>query len=185
MKNKALWIVGGILVVVIAFLWTSYNGLVAKNEAVDSQWAQVETQYQRRLDLIPNLVEATKGVMKQEQAIFGAIADARTKYGAAKTIDEKASAATGVESALSRLLLIIENYPNLKSADNVQALQVQLEGTENRVSVERMRFNETVQAMNLAVKRFPANLIAGMFGFNERQYFEAAGGAEKAPEVKF
>lgn len=185
MKNKTLWIVGAVVAVLIFFVWTSYNGFVVKNEAVDGQWAQVETQYQRRFDLIPNLVGSVQGAMKQETAVFSAIADARTKYGSAKSVDEKVAAASGVESAFSRLLVVMENYPQLKSIETVQTLMVQLEGTENRVSVERGRFNDAVKDLNMSTKRFPGNVVAGMFGFKERAYFEAAKGAETAPKVNF
>ena len=165
--------------------WSTYNRLVTARENVDNQWAQVETQYQRRLDLIPNLVESVKGIMKQEQAVFNAIADARTRYSGASTVDEKAAAAGQVESALGRLLVIMENYPQLKSAENVQTLMSQLEGTENRVSVERKRFNDMVRDFNLMIKRFPSNVLAGIFGFSERSYFESVSGAENAPKVEF
>ncbi|MFA6407682.1 MAG: LemA family protein [Candidatus Paceibacterota bacterium] len=185
MKNKTLWIVIAVVLVVLLYVGSSYNGFVTKNESVTNQWAQVETQYQRRLDLIPNLVDSVKGAMKQEQTVFLAIADARTKYGSAKTVDEKAAAATGVESALSRLLVVMENYPQLKSSDTVQTLMAQLEGTENRVSVERGRFNDAVRDLNAATKRFPGTIIASIFGFKERAYFEAAKGAENAPKVNF
>ncbi len=185
MKNKTLWIVIAVVLLVLIYVWGGYNSFVAKNAAVDKQWAQVETQYQRRLDLIPNLVESVKGIMKQEQTVFMALADARTKYGGAATVDEKAAAAGQVESALGRLLVVMENYPQLKSSDTVQTLMVQLEGTENRVSVERARFNDNVQVLNIAVKSFPSNLIANAFGFTERAYFEAATGAQNAPTVSF
>lgn len=179
------WSVGLIVIIVLILLYTlvAYNGLISGNEAVTNQWAQVETQYQRRLDLIPNLVESVKGILKQEQSVFGAIADARTKYGGAVTVDEKAQAATQVESALARLLVVMENYPTLKSSENVQSLMSQLEGTENRISVERKRFNDNVQTFNLKVKRFPSSIIASIFGFGPHEYFEAASGAETAPTV--
>jgi len=179
-------IIGIIAVVVLAALygWMTYNRLVTTRENVDNQWAQVETQYQRRLDLIPNLVESVKGIMKQEQTVFNAIAEARTRYSGASTVDEKAVAATQVESAFGRLLVIMENYPQLKSAENVQTLMVQLEGTENRVSVERKRFNDMVRDFNLMIKRFPSNVVAGLFGFSERSYFEAAPEAQNAPKVQ-
>ncbi len=170
--------------VLAIYVMSTYNGLVTKGEAVDNQWAQVETQYQRRLDLIPNLVESVKGVMKQEQAIFTALADARTRYAGATTINDKAAAATGVESAFGRLLAIMENYPQLQSSANVQTLMVQLEGTENRVSVERKRFNDNVRALNVSIKTFPSSMVAGIFGFAQINYFEAAAGAENAPAVK-
>lgn len=182
---KRSWIIIGIIVAaVVIFFWTTYNKLVTANEQVDNQWAQVETQYQRRFDLIPNLVESVKGVMAQEQKIFGDLAEARTKYSGAQTVNEKAEAATQVEGALSRLLVIVENYPELKSSENVQTLMSQLEGTENRISVERKRFNDTVQGYNLMIKRIPTRWVAGMFGFSAKNYFEAAQGAENAPKVE-
>ncbi len=185
MKNKALWILLAIVVVVALYVWGVYNGLINKNEAVTNQWAQVETQYQRRFDLIPNLVESVKGIFNQEQAVFNALAEARTRYSGAVSVGDKAAAATQVETALGRLLAVIENYPQLKSAENVQTLMVQLEGTENRISVERKRYNDNVRDLNVAVKRFPTNIIAGIFGFSEQTYFEAASGAENAPQVQF
>ncbi len=183
MKNKTFWIILVVVVLVVIYSWGAYNSLITKNMEVDKQWAQVEAQYQRRFDLIPNLVESVKGVMSQEQEVFGAISEARTRYAGASTIDQKAGAAQQIESAFGRLLAIMENYPQLKSAENVQTLMIQLEGTENRISVERMRFNEAVRDINLKVKRFPSNVVAGIFGFNERVYFEAAEGAEAVPEV--
>jgi LemA protein len=155
------------------------------NVSADTQWKQIETQYQRRFDLIPNLVESAKGVMKQEQAVFTAIADARTRYSGAITTNDKVVAASQVESALGRLLVITENYPQLKSSEVVQSLMVDLEGSENRVSVERTRFNESVKTYNLKVMRFPSSIIAGIFGFGAREYFNATAGAENAPKVSF
>ncbi|MBI4034036.1 MAG: LemA family protein [Candidatus Brennerbacteria bacterium] len=185
MKNKTLWIILGIIVVVGIYVWSGYNGLITKSENVTNQWAQVETQYQRRFDLIPNLVESVKGIFEQEQTVFSNLAEARTRYAGAVTISEKAAAATEVESALARLLVVVENYPQLRSSESVQTLMVQLEGTENRVSVERKRYNDAVRTLNVAVKRFPTNVIAGIFGFSEETYFEAAEGAEAVPEVAF
>lgn len=183
--KKTLYIIGAIIVIILLYGWATYNGLVTASISIDGQWAQVETQYQRRLDLIPNLVESVKGIFKQEQTIFTALADARTHYSGAVGVDAKARAAGEVESALGRLLAVVENYPQLKSADTVQTLMSQLEGTENRVSVERKRFNDTVANYNLKTKRFPSNLLASMFGFGPRAYFEAAKGAENAPKVSF
>lgn len=183
--SKTKWIVVGIAVIVVLYGFASYNGFVGKNEAVDNQWAQVETQYQRRFDLIPNLVSSVKGAMNQEQAVFNAIAEARTRYSGAKSVDEKASAAGQVETALGRLLVVMENYPTLKSIDVVQGLMAELAGAENRVSVERKRFNDAVQILNVSIKRFPSNLIAKVFSFNERQYFESVSGAENVPKVEF
>ena len=173
-----------LVVLALVYGWGTYNSLINRNEDIDKQWAQVETQYQRRFDLIPNLVESVKGIMEQEQEVFGAVSEARTRYAGASSVDEKAAAAQQVETALGRLLAVVENYPQLRSADNVQTLMVQLEGTENRISVERMRFNEAVRELNLKIKRFPSNLVAGIFGFDERVYFESAEGAENAPEVE-
>ena len=184
MTKKILIGAAIIIVLVVAYGWLTYNRLITTRENVDNQLAQVETQYQRRFDLIPNLVESVKGIMKQEQTVFKDITDARTKYSGASTINDKATAATQVEGALGRLLVIMENYPQLKSAENVQTLMAQLEGTENRVSVERKRFNDMVRDFNLMTKRFPSSLIADMFGFTERAYFEAAQGAENAPKVQ-
>ena len=175
-----------LVVVIIAIaLIGMYNGLVTKSQAIDAQWAQVETQYQRRFDLIPNLVNSVKGLMKQEQAIFDAIAQARTKYGGATTVDEKAVAAGEVESALGRLLAIVENYPDLKSSQTVINLMDELAGTENRISVERQRYNGLVRDYNTQIKTFPTNMIAGMFGFTEKQYFQSVSGADQAPKVEF
>ncbi len=181
--NKTTWIILAVVVVAAVYIYSVYNGLVTKNEVADNQWAQVEAQYQRRFDLIPNLVESVKGIFNQEKEVFGALAEARASYAGAKTINEKAAAATQVEGALGRLLAIVENYPQLKSSENVQTLMVQLEGTENRISVERQRFNDAVRDFNLIIKRVPSNLVAKVFGFSERNYFEAAQGAEAAPKV--
>lgn len=183
--KKAWLIVLGIVVVLGMWLVGQYNHLVGMSETVDNQWAQVETSYQRRFDLIPNLVETVKGISQQEKEVFGMIAEARTKYGSATTPEQKIEATNQVESALSRLLVVMENYPELKSSESYQTLMAQLEGTENRINVERGRFNDTVKPYNLAVKRFPTNLIARMLGFGEKAYFEAAQGAEQAPAVKF
>lgn len=172
-----------IIVIILGYAGSTYNSLVSSNESIDNQWAQVESQYQRRLDLIPNLVNSVKGAMVQEQKVFGDIADARTKYSGAKTVDEKISAASQIESSLGRLLVVMENYPTLLSMNTVQNLMSQLEGTENRVSVERMRFNDAVRPYNVKVKRFPSSILAAIFGFDARPYFEAAEGADKAPTV--
>lgn len=176
-------IIGVILLIGVSFLGT-YNSLVTQNTGIDGQWAQVETQYQRRFDLIPNLVSSTQGFMKQEKSIFDNIAQARTQYGGAKTVDEKVAGAQNLDSALSRLLVIMENYPALKSDQTVAKLMDELAGTENRISVERRRFNELVQAFDGRIKTVPTNIVAGMFGFKERAYFQATSGAEVAPKVQ-
>jgi LemA protein len=177
---KKTWIIVIAIVAVLA-VWVlgSYNGLVTASTAADTQWAQVEAQYQRRFDLIPNLVESTKGVLKQEQTVFTAIAEARANYAG----NPSAENANQVESALSRLLVIVENYPELKSNQTVATLMAQLEGTENRISTERMRYNEVVQAYNLRVKRFPGSVAAAIFGFDEKAPFAAVAGAQNAPQV--
>lgn len=182
--KKSTWIIIGIVVIVLIWGISSYNRFVSLNTAVDQQWAQVETQYQRRFDLIPNLVNSVKGVLTQEQKVFGDIAEARTRYSGAATVDQKVAAANDVENALGRLLVIVENYPQLRSVEAVQNLMTQLEGTENRISVERKRFNDNVAALNAATQRFPSNIMAKIFGFSPRQYFQAAQGAEAAPKVE-
>jgi LemA protein len=184
---KKYTLIGLIALVVIIGGWmlSSYNSIVKGNLAVDTQWAQVEAQYQRRLDLIPNLVASVQGIFKQEKDIFTAIANARQGYAGAHTVDEKAAAAGQVEQALGRLLVITENYPQLNSNQTLQNLMTQLEGTENRVSVERMRFNDSVSAFNARIITFPANLVAKIFGFKERAFFKADIEASKAPVVKF
>ena len=183
MKKTTIAII--VIVVLLAlYIGGSYNGLVTMREGVTAQWQQVETDYQRRFDLIPNLVESVKGVMAQEKDIFTALADARAKYSGAVTINEKAAAATQVESAFGRLLAIVENYPTLKSSDAVQNLMTQIEGTENRISVERQRYNDSVKSYQVSIKKFPKSIVASLFGFGDMEYFEAATGAEIAPTVK-
>lgn len=183
--KKTLIILLVVLVLIVLGVGSFYNGLVKDREAIDGQWAQVETQYQRRFDLIPNLVETVKGIAKQEQTVFTAIADARTHYAGAKTVSEKVAAANEVESSLARLMVIVENYPELKSSQNFLALQSQIEGTENRISVERGRFNDLVKGYNARIKSFPGNLVAGVLGFSARDYFQSTTGAEVPPAVKF
>ncbi len=176
-----------VVIILIAggILWGNYNSLVAKSQSIDAQWAQVETQYQRRFDLIPNLVNSVKGIMSQEQAVFTQISEARTKYAGAKTTDEKVIAGSGMDSAIARLLVIMENYPQLRSVEAVTQLMDELAGTENRVSVERRRYNTAVQEYNTSIKKVPTNLIAAMFNFGEREYFKSVSGAEQAPKVEF
>lgn len=182
-------IVAGIVFVLLLLVGLSlagtYNSLVTRAQSVDAQWAQVETQYQRRFDLIPNLVESVKSIMAQEQTVFIAIAEARTRYAGAVTPEDRAGAANEVESALARLLVIMENYPELRSIEAVVTLMDELAGTENRIAVERGRYNTEVQGYNTAIKRFPTVLVAGMFGFDPRGYFESYSGADQAPKVTF
>ncbi len=174
-----------IVLIVGGIIWGTYNSLVTKSQAIDAQWAQVETQYQRRYDLIPNLVNSVKGFMTQEQTIFEQISQARSKYAGAVTADEKALAAGDVETALGRLLAIMENYPQLRSIEAVTQLMDELAGTENRISIERTRFNDRVRDYNTSIKQFPTNIIASFFSYHERQYFNSVSGADLAPKVDF
>lgn len=184
-QGKILWVI--IVIVVISSLWTiwSYNSFVRSNESVITAWSQVESQYQRRLDLIPNFVESVKGVLAQEKEIFTAIAEARQGYAGATTVDQKIQAAGKIESSLGRLLVVVENYPILKSSETMRDLLIALEGTENRIATERGRYNDTVRLYNLRVKTFPENVFANIFGFEPKMQFESVKGAETAPSVLF
>jgi LemA protein len=181
--KKTIIIVVVVVALIVLYVFGTYNRIVSLDEKVTATWQQVEVQYQRRFDLIPNVVESVKGAMAQEKAIFTALADARARYSGATTVDAKARAAAETDSALSRLLVVVENYPILKSSENVQSLIAELSGTENRIAVARKDFNETVNTYNLAVRRVPSSVVAGMFGFEEHAYFEAAQGSEVAPKV--
>ena len=185
MKNILLILAIPLAIIVIFafFVVGYYNSFVSLNQSVTNQWAQVETQYQRRFDLIPNLVNSVKGFLKQEQAVFGAIAEARTRYAGAQTVNDKALAASQVESALGRLLVVMENYPELKSNETVAQLMDELAGTENRISVERRRYNDVVKEYNLKVSQIPGKLFASLMGFGPKDYFQSATGADKAPNV--
>jgi LemA protein len=163
----------------------SYNRFVTQEEAVKAQWAQVDNQLQRRNDLIPNLVESTKGFAQQERDVFGAIADSRAKLAGAQTTEQKIQAANEQTSALARLLVVVENYPQLRSSETFARLMDELAGTENRISVERMRYNERVQEYNTARRSFPANVTAGIFGFKEYPLFQAPESAKVVPKVDF
>jgi len=184
------------LIVMAVVLWGTkvYNSMVTMQEGVTSQWGNVETQYQRRADLIPNFVNTVKGAANFEQSTLTQVIEARAKA-TQVTIDptkmtaanmQQFQAAQGeLSSALSRLMVVVEKYPELKATQNFRDLQVELEGTENRISVERRNFNDIARAFNTYIKRFPQNFIAGMFGFTARPYFESMEGAEKAPQVTF
>jgi len=175
-----------IILVVIALLFIpKYNSLVTAEENVDSKWAQVENQLQRRYDLIPNLVESVKGYANHEQEVIANITEARAQMGNASSPEEQAVANDALTGALSRLLVVVENYPNLKADANFRQLMDELAGTENRLAVAREDYNNEVQQFNKHVKRFPGNLIAGMFGFEQKEYFKAAAGADKAPSIDF
>ena len=163
----------------------SYNTFVTQEEQIKAQWAQVENQLQRRNDLIPNLVETTKGFAQHEEAVYKDIADARSQLLNAKSPEETISAANRQSSALGRLLAVVENYPQLKSNEQFNRLMDELAGTENRLAVERKRYNESVQAYDTKLKQFPSNLTAKMFGFKEHPYFEVPAEAKQAPKVNF
>lgn len=198
MKLSKGWIVliviVGIILLLIAWITGINNNLVTKEESVNQAWANVENVYQRRLDLIPNLVNTVKGVANFEQQTLTAVIEARAKATSVQinpqNLDEASlqkfqEAQNGVSAALGRLMVVVERYPELKATQNFSELQAQLEGTENRISVERMKFNESAQAYNTYLRRFPNSIFAGMLGFQKKAYFQAAVGAEKAPEVKF
>jgi len=193
-----LGVVGALLLVAaICISWAvgTYNSMVKANETVTASWSQVQNQYQRRYDLIPNLVETVKGYAKHEQTVLLGVTQARASVGSLKITpevlrDPKAfsmfqQAQDGLSSALQHLLVVTENYPQLKANENFLALQSQLEGTENRIAVERRRFNEDVRAYNTMIRQFPGSLIAGFGSFQEAQYFKSVEGAEQAPQVKF
>lgn len=198
MKLSKGWIilivVIGIIFLLIAWVVGINNKLVVKEEGVNKEWANVESQYQRRLDLIPNLVNTVKGVANFEQQTLTAVIEARAKATSVqinpKNLDEGSlqkfqDAQNGVSAALGRLMVVVEKYPELKATQNFSEFQAQLEGTENRIQVARMKFNETAQDYNSYLRRFPNSIFAGMLGFTKKAYFEAQPGADKAPEVQF
>lgn len=193
-KNKFFWII--IAIVAVLFFWVkgAYNEMVTLDEGVNTAWSQVENQYQRRMDLIPNLVNTVKGYAAHEKETLEGVVNARAEA-TKTTIDpsnlneetlKRFQAAQGeLSSALSRLMVVVERYPELKANQNFSELQAQLEGTENRISVERRRFNEIAQGYNTYIRKFPNNILSGMFGFQTKAYFSAESGAEKAPSVEF
>ena len=176
-----------LVLAVVLFLWSlsSYNGLVRKREGVNEAWAQVENVLQRRYDLIPNLVETVKGYAKHEKDLLEDIARLRSQWGAASTATDKIKASGALEGSLGRLLVVLENYPNLKADQSFLKLQDELAGTENRIAVERKRYNEIVRAYNTEVRTFPAAIFARLFGFEPHPYFEAPAAAKEAPKVSF
>jgi len=196
MKKSSIILISVVAFIAILFMWgtSGYNSLVTLREDVNSQWANVESQYQRRSDLIPNLVSTVKGYATHESSTLEGVVAARAKA-TQITIDPKNltpeklqeyQAAQGqVSSALGKLLMITENYPNLKANQNFLELQAQLEGTENRISVERNRFNDVAKSYDVTIQRFPKSILAALFGFEKKPYFEAEKGSEKAPTVKF
>ncbi len=188
-KKKTLIIVLVVIAILAistySFFAGNYNKFVKLDQDVKSSWAQVENQLKRRFDLIPNLVETVKGYAKQEKDVMVEVTNARAKVGGAATVPDKIAANNELSGALSRMLLVVEKYPDLKSNQNFMHLQDELAGTENRIAVERMRYNEAVKIYNQAIKSFPANLLAGMYGFAEGDFFEAPKEAKEAPKVKF
>ena len=194
MDKKTITILGAIGIILLFGLmlvgWfvSIYNGLITLDNTVDERWAQVENQYQRRADLIPNLVNVVKGYAAHEKELFTEITALRSQWADAKAsgdIDAEITAARGMDSAISRLLLVVENYPDLKANENFLALQSQLEGTENRIAVERMRYNTIVREYNIRIKKIPDSFVANMLGYEERSYFEADEGADVVPVVEF
>ncbi|HGY57458.1 MAG TPA: LemA family protein [Caldithrix abyssi] len=197
---KKSYIVGGIIVLLLVIVFVTfknaYNNFVTMEEEVNQRWAQVENVYQRRADLIPNLVEVVKGYAKHEKETLQGVVEARSKVGGQINVGPEIlnnpqafakfqQAQSALSSALQRLMVVVERYPDLKADKRFGDLQTQLEGTENRIAVERKRFNEAVQKYNTSIRRFPSNIIAAMFGFEKKMYFQAEAGAEKAPKVKF
>ena len=174
-----------LLMAAMATSGCSYNRFVSQEEAIKTQWAQVENQLQRRNDLIPNLVETVKGIAQQERDVFGQIAESRAKLAGAQTPEQTMQAANQQSAALARLLVIVENYPQLRSNEQFARLMDELSGTENRVAVERMRYNERVQEYNTVRRQFPSNITAGIFGFKEYPVFNAPPEAERVPRVDF
>jgi LemA protein len=186
MRNKTLIIVIGIAVVLAVYFMGVQRSLVNLSEEVSASWGDVEVQYQRRADLIPNLVETVKAQAIKEQEIFTQLAEARAKLAGAATLQDKINANEGPSSVLGRLLAITENYPELKQNQGFQDLRVELEGTENRIAVARKYYNDNVKVYNKKIKVFPTNIAANILGYNDEfPYIQAEAGAEKAPEVKF
>jgi LemA protein len=196
--KKGIWILIGVVVfifLIVAWYTNIYNNLVSLDEQVTQAWSQVENQYQRRADLIPNLVQTVKGVANFEKETYTAVTEARAKAGQINITPQMLNdpqafakfqqAQDQLSGALSRLLVTVEKYPQLKANENFLQLQAQLEGTENRIAVERMKFNKVVQEYNTYIRRFPSNIIANMSGFREKAYFKAQAGAQKVPKVKF
>lgn len=181
-----LGIIVAAIIIIAGPIISIYNSIVSKNETITAKWAQVENQLQRRNDLIPNLVETVKGYAAHEKSVFEDVTNARSQWGKANTVGEKVKAASQIDAALARLLLVVENYPNLKADQTFLRLMDELSGTENRIAVERMRYNEAVMDYNITVRKFPGNIIAGMFGYKPAtEYFKAEEKAKAAPKVDF
>ncbi len=188
-KKKIIIVILVVIALLVVSLYSffagNYNKFVKMDQAIKTAWSQVENQLQRRYDLIPNLVETVKGYAKQEKDVLVEVTNARSKVGGAGTVPDKIAANNELSGALSRLMVVVERYPDLKSNQNFMQLQDELAGTENRIAVERMRYNDAEKIYNQAIRSFPANLIASMFGFKEAAFFEAPREAKAAPQVKF
>jgi LemA protein len=185
-KGMIIGISAAVLVVLVLLgIWGMYNGLVGAEINVDNAWAQVETAYQRRADLIPNLVSTVSAFANFERSVLQNVTNARSAWANAVTPQQQVAAANQMEGALARLLVTVEAYPEIKANQNFLALQDELAGTENRINVERKRYNDAVSEYNKKTRMFPSNIIAGMFGFEQREFFEAEAGAEQAPDVEF
>jgi LemA protein len=186
MNSRVGIIIGSVVGVIVLFIISivgAYNGLVDRETRVDQSVADLEVQLQRRFDLIPNLVSAVEGALEQERDIIDSVTEARTRYAGATSSNDRLDAAANLEGALSRLLVVVENYPQVASLQNVRDLQVQLEGTENRVAQARRTYNESASEFNRSVRRFPRAIVASIFGFEKRELFEAQSGADQAPDV--
>lgn len=183
--NKTAWIVIALVAVMVIMGVSSYNGLISLNENVNGKWSQIENQLQRRADLIPNLVNTVKGYAAHEQQAIQSVADARARLAGAQGPAAKAQANGELNSALSRLLVVAEAYPNLKADQNFRSLMDELSGTENRIAVARKDYNDAVQVYNTKIRSFPSSIFAGMLGFGTKEYFRAEEGAKQVPQVKF
>ena len=187
MKKSSIAIIVVIVILLLIVIGgvSSYNGLVGLSEEVDNKFATIDTMLQRRADLIPNLVNTVKGYTNQEQSVIDSVTEARAKLNNANSVADKANADQELTSALNNLLVVVENYPDLKSSENFINLQDELAGTENRIATARKDYNDAVKEYNAKIKRFPTNIISGMFGFEEQEYFQATEGSEEVPTVDF
>ena len=183
--TTTLIVIIGIVALLIGFVVGNYNGMVEKSEKVDAKFADIDTQLQRRKDLIPNLVNSVKGIMDHEQSAIDKVTEARTKLVNANTVAEKAEADSELTKALSNFFVIVENYPDLKANTNFTNLMDELAGTENRIATARIDYNNAVKDYNATIKKMPNSIIAGIFNFKEKEYFKAAEGANEVPEVNF
>ena len=184
-SSIAIIIVIVILLLIVIGGISSYNGVVGLSEEVENKFATIDTMLQRRADLIPNLVNTVKGYTNQEQSVIDSVTEARAKLNSANSVADKANADQKLTSALNNLLVVVENYPDLKSSENFINLQDELAGTENRIATARRDYNDAVKEYNAKIKRFPTNIISGMFGFEEKEYFQATEGSEEVPTVDF